>query len=64
MDVLRTPPDRFDHLPDFDYTPLYAVVPDDAGGELRMAYVEAGPPTGQSRCCCTVNWRGPSSTGT
>lgn len=42
MRILRTPDDRFDHLPDFDYEPRYA----DVGG-LRMAYVEAGPAAGQ-----------------
>ena len=42
MDVLRTPEDRFTGLPDFDHQPRYATVADG----LRMAYVEAGPPTG------------------
>lgn len=46
MDVLSTPDDRFAHLPDFDYPPQYASVPDGDGGELRMAYVEAGPADG------------------
>ena len=44
MKVLRTPEERFDLLPDFGYEPRYADV--DAGG-LRLAYVEAGPPTGE-----------------
>jgi haloalkane dehalogenase len=42
MKVLRTPEERFSELPDFGYEPRYA----DVGG-LRLAYVEAGPPTGQ-----------------
>jgi haloalkane dehalogenase len=42
MDVLRTPEDRFADLPDFDHEPRYATIVDD----LRMAYVEAGPPAG------------------
>jgi haloalkane dehalogenase len=42
MKVLRTPEDRFAGLPDFGYEPRYA----DVGG-LRLAYVEAGPPTGE-----------------
>jgi haloalkane dehalogenase len=46
MNVLRTPDDRFDSLPDFDYEPRYAAVPDGDGGHLRMAYVEAGPAAG------------------
>src|SRR5215469_15387267 len=42
MKVLRTPEERFVGLPDFGYQPRYA----DAGG-LRLAYVEAGPPSGE-----------------
>src|ERR1700678_2763513 len=41
MRVLRTPEDRFAGLPDFDYEPRYA-----EAGDLRMAYVEAGPADG------------------
>ncbi|HXC80462.1 MAG TPA: haloalkane dehalogenase [Trebonia sp.] len=45
MKLLRTPEERFDHLPDFGYEPRYA----DAGADgLRLAYVEAGPPTGEA----------------
>lgn len=42
MRVLRTPDSRFTDLPDFDYEPRYADV-----GDLRMAYVEAGPADGE-----------------
>jgi haloalkane dehalogenase len=42
MRVLRTPDDRFADLPDFGYQPRYADV-----GDLRMAYVEAGPANGE-----------------
>ena len=42
MRVLRTAEERFADLPDFGYEPRYA----DVGG-LRLAYVEAGPPTGE-----------------
>jgi len=42
MKVLRTPEDRFADLPDFGYPPQYA----DAG-DLRLAYVEAGPADGE-----------------
>jgi haloalkane dehalogenase len=41
MKVLRTAEERFAGLPGFGYEPRYA----DVGG-LRLAYVEAGPPTG------------------
>lgn len=46
MDLLRTPEDRFAHLPGFDHEPHYAEVPDGEGGTLRMAWVEAGPADG------------------
>ena len=42
MRVLRTPEDRFDGLPGFDYPAQYA-----QAGDLRMAYVEAGPADGE-----------------
>jgi haloalkane dehalogenase len=40
--VLRTPEDRFTHLPDFGYPPRYADL-----GDLRLAFVETGPPDGE-----------------
>ena len=42
-DVLRTPEERFQNLPDFPYAPTYR---DDLTGfeRLRMHYVDAGPP--------------------
>jgi haloalkane dehalogenase len=42
MRVLRTAEGRFAGLPDFGYEPRFA----DVGG-LRLAYVEAGPPSGE-----------------
>src|SRR5215472_7454213 len=44
MRTLRTPDDRFTALLDFGYEPRYAEVGE---GGLRMAYVEAGPPSGE-----------------
>ena len=38
MDVLRTPDERFENLPGYDFEPNYIEV-----GELRMHYVDAGP---------------------
>ncbi|MFD2418157.1 haloalkane dehalogenase [Amycolatopsis pigmentata] len=46
MRLLRTPDDRFDDLPDFDFPALYADLDDPADGIVRVAYVEAGPPDG------------------
>ena len=41
-EVLRTPDERFEHLPDFPYTPRY--IEDLAGYEgMRMHYVDEGP---------------------
>ena len=37
MNILRTPDDRFDNLPDYDFEPNYI----DIGG-LRMHYVDEG----------------------
>jgi haloalkane dehalogenase len=43
MDVLRTPDERFEGLPDYPFAPHYVQVPDGAGGELRVHYVDEGP---------------------
>jgi haloalkane dehalogenase len=45
MEILRTPDDRFEHLPGFAWAPQYADVEAD-GVALRMAYVEDGPADG------------------
>lgn len=47
MMVLRTPDERFDHLPDFLYSPNYLYVPDGEGGKLRIHYLDEGPRDGQ-----------------
>jgi haloalkane dehalogenase len=46
MKSVRTSEERFAELPDFDYRPEYAEVPDGDGGALRMAWVEDGPADG------------------
>lgn len=43
MKTLRTPEDRFADIPDFPYQPHYCEVDDDDGGQLRVAWIEAGP---------------------
>ncbi len=44
MDVLRTPDDRFVDLPDHPFPPHYERVADGEGGDLRMHYLDEGPP--------------------
>jgi haloalkane dehalogenase len=46
MDVLRTPDDRFTDLPAYPFSPHYVEVADGDGGELRVHYVDEGPPAG------------------
>ncbi|MFC4947101.1 haloalkane dehalogenase [Pseudonocardia sp. GCM10023141] len=46
MRALRTPDERFDHLPGFDLPAHYADVPDQDGETLRMAWVQDGPADG------------------
>jgi haloalkane dehalogenase len=46
MEVLRTPDQCFDDLPDFGFAPHYAEVPTGEGGTLRMHYLDEGPSDG------------------
>lgn len=43
MNVLRTPDERFEGLPEFPFAPHYAEVVDGEGGSLRMHYLEESP---------------------
>ncbi len=43
MQVLRTPDDRFNGLPDYPFAPHYHQVRDADGTELRIHYVDEGP---------------------
>jgi haloalkane dehalogenase len=51
MDVLRTPEDRFDDLPDFPYVARHVEVPagdpEEPGQQLRLAYLDEGPADGE-----------------
>ncbi len=49
MATLRTPEERFSHLPDFPYPPQYAEV-----SGLRMHYVDVGPSGGLSSAAATI----------
>lgn len=46
MNVLRTPDERFEHLPDFPFAPHYVDIPHDDGA-LRMHYIDEGPRDGE-----------------
>jgi len=43
MQVLRTPDDRFEGLPDWPYAPRYLEITDHDGTALRIHYVDEGP---------------------
>ena len=43
MEALRTPDDRFENLPGYDFEPNYLDVPDGEGGQLRVHYIDEGP---------------------
>ena len=44
METLRTPDERFTAPPDYPFAPQYVTVPDGEGGDLRVHYVDEGPP--------------------
>lgn len=46
MDVLRTPDDRFEGLPDFPFAAHYVEVPSGDGGALRVHHLDEGPARG------------------
>ncbi len=43
MKALRTPDERFEHLPGYPFAPHYVEVDDPDGGALRMHFVDEGP---------------------
>src|SRR5438132_13041382 len=47
MKALRTPDERFEHLPGYTFEPHYVEVDDGDGGRLRVHYVDAGPADGE-----------------
>src|ERR1700749_4646113 len=46
IDVVRTPDERFADLPDWPYPPRYATLVDADGTQLRLHFVDEGPPEG------------------
>lgn len=43
MQVLRTPDDRFENLPEWSFAPRYLAIKDADGNALRLHYVDEGP---------------------
>ncbi len=43
MNVLRTPDERFEGLPNFPWAPHYLTIQDDDGTDIRIHYVDEGP---------------------
>ncbi len=43
MEILRTPDERFENLPEFDFQPHYVEVDSGDGGSLRVHYLDEGP---------------------
>ena len=43
MDIVRTPDQRFAHLPGYDFAPHYAEIPSGSGQTLRVHYLDEGP---------------------
>ncbi len=43
MEFVRTPDERFEHLPGWPHAPRHLSVPDGEGGALRMHFVDEGP---------------------
>ena len=50
MDYLRTPNERFENLPGYDFAPHYLMVDDTEGGQLRVHYIDEGPAAGAIDC--------------
>lgn len=43
MDVLRTPDERFENLPDYPFEPNYLTIPSPENTQLRIHYLDEGP---------------------
>ena len=51
MNYFRTPDSCFEDLPDYAFEPNYVFVSDLEGDELRMHYLDEGPPDGEIILC-------------
>lgn len=43
MQIVRTPDERFENLPDYPFAPNYVEIDDTEGGKLRVHYIDEGP---------------------
>jgi haloalkane dehalogenase len=48
MNIIRTPEERFENLPDFTFQPHYLEIADTKFGNLRMHYLDEGPTDGET----------------
>jgi len=46
MEILRTPDERFEGLPDFSFEPHYTTITDEDGTDIRIHHIEQGPADG------------------
>ena len=51
MNVLRTPDNRFDNLPGYDFEPHYLTINDQQLGDIRVHYLDEGPADGATVLC-------------
>ena len=51
MEFVRTPEERFENLPGYDFSPNYVQINDGEGGKLRMHYLDEGPRDGAVILC-------------
>lgn len=51
MQALRTPDDRFENLPGYNFAPNYLEVDDTEGGALRVHYLDEGPANASPVLC-------------
>jgi haloalkane dehalogenase len=48
VQTLRTPDERFEGLPGYEFEPHYVEIDDDEGGRLRVHYLDEGPRDGET----------------
>lgn len=51
MKIIRTPDDRFETLPGYDFAPHYHEITDASGTPIRIHYLDEGPRDGEAILC-------------